>query len=800
MSAGDTVFDALFHRCSGGHEPYAYQRTVAERLFGGAHVEVWAPTGAGKTLSVLVPFLLEHLRSGRPRWDRLIYVLPLRSLVESIAAEARRVVDGLGMPDVEVRVQTGENPGDAFFHEGRIILTTYDQLLSGALGAPYGLPDMLHNINTAAVAGALVVFDEYHLMQPQQAFLTAVAHLDLYRPLCQSVWMTATATSPLRTLIGTALEAASVSVGEDELAKMPSVAKVERRVAVQSAPMSARAILDRHRSRSIALVNTVARANDLFDEIKATLKQQKRRERLVLLHSQFIPSDRQEIEKQVRTLFGQGSTERCILVCTQVIEAGMNISAEVLHTDVAPMSALVQRAGRCARFPGESGEVLVYPLPDASSQWWRPYEQEDVTHSRAALSARTGAELNPTLMRELVDAAHADTDARLLRGGWSPRQRDISIRTWATVVLRQTEPVSDLIRSSDGQTIRVVIADDPVTSRLNPYAVEGFGLWPWNLKRLFEQSTQPIGWRWTPSEDQEWTLLDGPTDVEQAFVVCLSAGVASYTSERGLRLGQAGTWQSPPRERPPRKGHGRLHQEPWAHHAREVGEEAVLHVGRAGTVLYEGLLDERWEMAEQEVLAAARAVGLLHDVGKLQRGWQAWAERAQQSINAAYVHRRPLAHTDFNRENPQDRERERLVNQQGRRPPHAAASAWYSTRAVVSLLRQASEPSRELRAACLAAMLSHHGGWIARSAGDDLGVQELVGEANAALAEATRLDGIEPLARPRSSGSAAATLKKLLEPVADPDTWSDWAPVVAYLTRTLRLADQRATSMYGGEQ
>ena len=74
------------------------------------------------------------------------------------------------------------------------------------LEGPYGLSDRLHNINAAAIAGALVVFDEFHLMPAQKAFLTAVAGLRLFRDLCQSVWMTATATEPLRKVLGEALD------------------------------------------------------------------------------------------------------------------------------------------------------------------------------------------------------------------------------------------------------------------------------------------------------------------------------------------------------------------------------------------------------------------------------------------------------------------------------------------------------------------------------------------------------------------------------------------------------------------
>ncbi|MCC7367682.1 MAG: CRISPR-associated helicase Cas3' [Chloroflexi bacterium] len=808
MSAEDPAFDAFFARCSGGHRPYAYQREIAVRLFGCAHLDVWAPTGAGKTLAVVTPFLYELLRSERPRWDRLIYVLPLRSLVESIAGEIQRVAGRLGWCALDVRMQTGERPDDAFFSKGRIIVTTYDQLLSGALESPYGLPEMLHNVNAAAVAGALIVFDEYHLMHPQQAFLTAVAHVSQYRTFCRSVWMTATATSPLRAMLGTALEAERICVQPDELNRMPAVAEVERYIQVQATPLTAADVLAAHQERSIVLVNTVARANDLFDEIKAELKQRKQREPVVLLHSRFFPTDRQDIEKQVREIFGEKSTASAILVCTQVIEAGMNISAQVLHTEVAPMSALVQRAGRCARFPKQRGEVRVYPLPagEAGSRPWLPYERDDVEHSQAALSAlreddsTTGIRLDPTTMQRLVDDAHAATNAQQIRRGWRDRQDEIQHRARLCAVGRQSITVSDLIRQTDGQTIRVVIAYDPIATRLNPYTVEGFGLRRWGLARLFELEHRPVGWRWVPDNVEEWVLLEDPGDLDRAFAVCLHPGVTAYSRTAGLRLGQVGDGESPVRRPRGKDARRPYYREPWARHAREVGQEAAALVAASGTVLLEGLRDERWQIDLAQLTVAARTVGLLHDVGKLQQPWQAWAKRAQRELNSKYVHVEPLAHTDFDREKSEDRAREQKVNAQGRRGPHAAASAWYSASVVVRLLREAPAPvSRQLRAACLAAILGHHGGWIPSTGSEIPALKPLVKEADEALAEATGRQDLPALDGPSGTLTARHRLQRLLDPATRADVWTDWWPIVAYLTRILRLADQRATSLYGGE-
>ncbi len=68
-----------------GKEPHCYQKRAAEHLFQRRHLIVRAPTGAGKTLSVLVPFLVGR---GAIGVRGMIYVLPLRTLAEAIYKEA----------------------------------------------------------------------------------------------------------------------------------------------------------------------------------------------------------------------------------------------------------------------------------------------------------------------------------------------------------------------------------------------------------------------------------------------------------------------------------------------------------------------------------------------------------------------------------------------------------------------------------------------------------------------------------------------------------------------------------------
>jgi CRISPR/Cas system-associated endonuclease/helicase Cas3 len=86
---------------------------------------------------------------------------------------------------------------------------------------------------------------------------------------------------------------------------------------------------------------------------------------VTLPHSRFLPKDRAKKEAYLKETFAQNWQQQedniChVLISTQVIEAGLNITCEVMRTHLCPMNSLLQRAGRCARFQGEQGEVYVY--------------------------------------------------------------------------------------------------------------------------------------------------------------------------------------------------------------------------------------------------------------------------------------------------------------------------------------------------------------------------------------------------------------------------------------------------------
>ncbi len=787
----ETRYRLDFHALT-GNEPFRYQVDVARKLLQGQHVVLRAPTGAGKTMAVLVPFLRGQW-TARP--SRLIYALPLRSLAQSIYREALCLVCNLdGSPD-SVTLQTGEQPDDPFFERGKIIVTTYDQVLSGYLHGPYGLSHKLHNINAAAVAGALVVFDEFHLMEPQAAFLTAVAMAYQYRELCQTVWMTATATEPYVQCIKGALGAGCVPETDGDwkamLEELPSVTQVRRQLSWESGTLTPDAVLKAHRGRSMVLLNTVDRAQEMFEAIQDQSKDSANAPKVVLLHSRFFRQHRREKEKRLRDWFGKELGGSAILVATQVVEAGLDISCNQMHTELCPMNSLAQRAGRCARFKGQEGTVHVYLLPEGERSWL-PYDPGAMKRTQDLLEQIHDDQMDPAKVLEWVESVHGEDDLQALRETWSGRLDECRRRVHTIAVQRQLVRVSDLIRRDDEGDVHVIIAHDGDLPD-KPSTREGLSVSRGRLRHLVSERGATAGWYWDPETEVPWQPLDNPDKLGTAYVVCLRPGVAAYQSEVGLRLDKEGREVSPFREPAKRPGHVPLKCERWSAHSQAVADEALRRLkaldGGPGGLLVAGM-GRKYGLKARDMEAAVRACGLLHDLGKLQESWQRWAEATQRAKNPMYKPMAPLAHTDYDYDSPEDRERERRLGIC--RPDHAAASAYLAGAFVSKLLSALSEEHRApVARACVMTVLGHHGAGppnelVLNQSSLCTNWEEAVGAVGMLADQRAMSERLKKLAKD-------TVLGKALEPAIGADGWAKWWPLVAYLTRALRLSDQAAT-------
>ena len=418
-----------------GHDgrPYLWQRELATR----AWPEVLsAPTGAGKTAAVVLGWMVHRLRvPGTPR--RLVWCLPTRALVEQTADAISmwcqnihdRCGDHVALPGPDdVHVLMGGAKSERWFEtpeRAAVIVGTQDMLLSRALMRGYASGRAIWPMEFALLHhDALWVFDEVQLMGAGRA---TSAQLEAFRrdestrrndghgaPVkAQSLWVSATldpgwlqtvdfpaptgeAVMPMRSLmedddrtqrllhapkrLSPALPRPRSASTSDERAYLDELADL---------------VLDEHAPGTLTLVllNRVQRAQALHSRlVKAVAAQERGATTIVLLHGRFRPAERREALRAA----GDTDTDR-IVVATQAVEAGVDLSAALLITELAPWPSLVQRFGRANRYA---------ELPAADIRWVDllgdiegsdhdaialPYRAEDLEDARARLGTLVDA-------------------------------------------------------------------------------------------------------------------------------------------------------------------------------------------------------------------------------------------------------------------------------------------------------------------------------------------------------------------------------------------------------------------------
>ncbi len=148
-----------------------------------------------------------------------------------------------------------------------------------------------------------------------------------------------------------------------------------------------------------------------------------------LLHARFALSDRKRHEAAALAAYGKGRAARPgrVLVATQVVESSLDLDFDVMVSDLAPMAALIQRAGRLWRHmdlrPASArpvpAPVLRVLSPDpgevAFERWAHPVMGQGAFVYPSPLLWRTaetlfaaGAIRAPDGLRALIEAAHGE--------------------------------------------------------------------------------------------------------------------------------------------------------------------------------------------------------------------------------------------------------------------------------------------------------------------------------------------------------------------------------------------------------
>lgn len=823
-----------------------FQNRVLQEQLKGNNVLLQAPTGAGKTRAALAPYLL-NLAQGKfdlPTTCR--YAVPMRVLANQFHQEYKDIkfadipalhaftqaYKQLDKPPVSI--QTGEQPDDPIF-ESALTFCTIDQLLASFLGIPYGLGKRQANINVAAIAGSYLILDEFHLypLGPKQGNIygARTTALQMLRLLNQSgkrlspfTLMSATFSSKLLDRLANLLSAVIVNV-ESQASQPGQASELEelmqgrsRRFFVESQAMQAEQIIEQHQDCSLVICNTVNRAQLMYQELRNRLEQQGSNTQVVLLHSRFTVEDRRAKQAFLEANMGPSQWQgnhytgaNLIVVATQVVEVGIDISARILHSEIAPASSIIQRAGRCARFKQQQGNVHLYPLSDGSS--YLPYRKEICIATLDAFRQFQAQIIDFTHEQAIIDIVHTAEDSAML-DQFLLEQGKLNEKIFNTLASHNRADASELIR--DVQQVSVAIHSDPNTALTKrPWEAQLFSLSPYALIGKWEDLTNrsveagPI-WQAQLNEQQNpeterleqsysWDVVQNPASLKTALFLTLSPEIASYTSELGLQLRPTNSplpwpsqvFESKIQPKAKRFFAANYDQETYLEHI-----QGLLNAFNQSRIKEDSLyiaqqLEALLSLQPKAIHQAIRLAIACHDIAKLSTGWQDWAHAWQELLlsetgDTHYAIRKaPFAHTDSTPE---------LQKQHGKkiklsRPHHACESAKYALPIIYEATKDLVHDPKNivLTQASVAAIARHHSSTSTTYAAQPL-IPTATQHINAALEACHANYSLSKPPKPIEHNGELSIREILMPRQENPlGTW-----LYFVIVRALRLADQRS--------
>lgn len=362
---------------------------VYDSLLSGRNVILVAPTGFGKTL--LSPHLFLKARSEGFAFN-LIHVVPTRALVKEIYEEKFAWLSGEGYQVGYQSQDRLEGGGKSSFYLRDVVVTTLDSFLWNIYRIPVaeiakvveGKSQGHYYPVLASILTSIVVFDEAHLYLgegsrdsrtlmvpvlralktyrvpfvietatiPSTVMDSVLGDADIDRGEVDVVYVCSRCNSQVDNVKNRGFNVKVISPGEEYYKR--SKYEWETRLVSQDQAIGEALKLSEEKLVLVVL-NTVKRAVNFYKSLDQPSK--------VLIHGMLTERDRAQAYEKIRRLKEDG---RGVIVSTQVIEVGVEVDADILISDLAPVENIAQRAGRLCRSgrPCRPQVLLIEPLDE----------------------------------------------------------------------------------------------------------------------------------------------------------------------------------------------------------------------------------------------------------------------------------------------------------------------------------------------------------------------------------------------------------------------------------------------------
>jgi CRISPR-associated endonuclease/helicase Cas3 len=661
-SVSENDFVAFFRDATGFQRPYRWQIRIAVE---GLPEILPVPTGLGKTEGSVLAWAWRRFAHKADEPLHLIYCLPMRSLVRQTIERLRsyfaKLKEWNELIDISVHQLIGGDADETWAaapDRPWVLVGTQDMLLSRALNRGYGMSRFDWPVHFGLLnQDCHWIVDEAQLMGPG---LWTTAQLDWMRRKrfpglkpCRTTWMSATMGAQfLQTTDRKKDGCNAVEPFDPDLENDSHEALKLRRAALRCVELHqpaigknanpltkqiASAALAAHLPGSLTLIvcNTVKTAQTVFQQLGVGGAPK------ILLTSRFRVGDRREAEEILQAFESHRSAsptgriegdDGLICVSTQVVEAGLDVSAHRLWTEHAPWPSLVQRLGRLNR-DGKDNEAraLVWKITPEKKRrhegedWIGPYREAALDQASSLLKVFAPLSEQKTAVEALseLQAQMPEEYAKALAIPPEPCPRALYVHS-----LFSTEPdlhggftdVSRFVRNADPDADVIVFwrdwqggappADDALEGPPLDLNAEACPVALWRFQE-FLGTAHARAWLWNDGAER-WEPVSFQ-NLKPGMTVMLRGNVGGYSRALG--------WTGATSDRLndlPSAGRGRVLRDDWR---AEAGywSSLVSHLADARGEA-ERLCDALALQAPIRT-AVVEAAGL-HDLGKAHPDWR----------------------------------------------------------------------------------------------------------------------------------------------------------------------------------
>jgi len=371
-----------------------------------------APTGIGKTFASFA--FANKINSFYENGRRVIYCLPYTSIIDQNYAEFEKIIKFnlkdkydakptkyllrhhyLSPLKIEENVDNKDDSKESkdldnylankllleSWESGNIV-TTFVQLLESIIGNRNSYLKKFHNI-----VNSVVILDEVQNI-PVKFYQVAGKVLNIFAEKFNTYILLMTATQP-DILSGNGVVNL---IDERKYAEDPVFDRVNLKLLNELDPFSMDEFIDYFDSNfnsdnCLIVCNTINSAL----KIHAKLKDKSNDYKVYSLTTNLIPADRKDrinnIDKELK------AGEKVIVISTQLIEAGVDLSFKEVYRDFGPLDSIVQVAGRCNRNNEyeNKGKVNIIKLKDEKDREFskRIYDNKLLDICKKVLSENT---------------------------------------------------------------------------------------------------------------------------------------------------------------------------------------------------------------------------------------------------------------------------------------------------------------------------------------------------------------------------------------------------------------------------